>query len=137
MTIRFIILTGFIAFSSQVSVLSAWEVSTQKGFEDQIGPHKKIEIRVSEPSGVTDTVTQTNPVPPPIVMPQIIQAQPSDGLNSVLPDGMAVDLGNGEYLTSEGIYKDLGQGAYLTPEGILIRTENGAIINLPAGLPKE
>ena len=48
---------------------------------------------------------------------------------------MAVDLGNGDYLTSEGVYKKLDNGAYLTPEGLMIHTENGALIHLPSGLP--
>jgi len=44
---------------------------------------------------------------------------------------MAVEVNEGDYLTSKGLYKKLENGAYLTPEGLVIQTENGALIHLP------
>jgi hypothetical protein len=105
----------------------AWEITTEPGKADQIGPHRSIRIITTEPPEGAPPVTRPNPPPAPIVLPRVIR--PDD--KGLVPDGMAIDLGNGEYLTAEGVYKDLGGGALLTPDGLVIHSENGAILTLP------
>jgi hypothetical protein len=111
-----------------VSDLCAWTLTTEKGIADD---SDRMPNKVQTNNGIDSgrsTVTRENSPQTPIVLPKIIS--PAE-----LPVGMAVDLGNGDYLTSEGVYKKLDNGAYLTPKGLMIHTENGALIHLPSGLP--
>jgi len=111
-----------------VSDLCAWTLTTEKGIADD---SDRMPNKVQTNNGIDSrrsTVTRENSPQTPIVLPKIISP-------AGLPVGMAVDLGNGDYLTSEGVYKKLDNGAYLTPEGLMIHTENGALIHLPSGLP--
>ena len=105
----------------------AWTLTTEKGMADD---SDQMSNRVQTNNGIDGgrpSVTRQNLPQTPLVLPKIIS--PAE-----LPVGMAVDLGNGDYLTSEGVYKKLDDGAYLTPEGLMIHTENGALIHLPSGL---
>ena len=52
-------------------------------------------------------------------------------MHQMVPKGMAIDMGNGFYLNSDGIYKNLENGALLTPDGLLIKTDTGALLTLP------
>jgi len=106
----------------------AWTLTTEKGMaDDSDRMPNRVQINNGIDSG-RSSVTRENSPQKPVVLPKIIS--PAE-----LPVGMAVDLGNGDYLTSEGVYKKLDNGAYLTPEGLMIHTENGALIHLPSGLP--
>jgi len=111
-----------------VSDIYAWILTTEKGMADD---SDRMSNRVQTNNGIDSgrsTVTRENSPQKPMVLPEIIS--PAE-----LPVGMAVDLGNGDYLTNEGVYKKLDNGAYLTPKGLMIHTENGALIHLPSGLP--
>ena len=106
----------------------AWTLTTEKGMaDDSDRMPNRVQINNGIDSG-RSSVTRENSPQKPVLLPKIIS--PAE-----LPVGIAVDLGNGDYLTSEGVYKELDNGAYLTPEGLMIHTENGALIHLPSGLP--
>ncbi len=111
-----------------VSYAHAYQITT---FKSVIDDSDRMPNRVQTNNGIysgRSTVTRENSPQKPVVLPKIIS--PAE-----LPVGMAVDLGNGDYLTSEGVYKKLDNGAYLTPKGLMIHTENGALIHLPSELP--
>ena len=111
-----------------VSDLFAWTLTTEKGLADDSDQMSNSVQTNNGIDGGRSSVTRENSPQTPLVLPSVIS--PAE-----LPLGMAVDLGNGDYLTSEGVYKKLDNGAYLTPKGLMIHTENGALIHLPSGLP--
>lgn len=115
------------------SMLNAWEISTSPGAVDSLSTAEtRYEWKTStHPFALTRTPPEAPaaPTPPPIVLPQVITP---DALPK-LPYGVAIDLGGGDFLTSEGVYKKLENGAYLTPDGLMIHTDNGALINLQPG----
>ena len=102
---------------------SAWTLTTEKGMADDSDRMPNIvQINNGIDSG-RSSVTRENSPQKPIVLPKIIS--PAE-----LPVGMAIEMNEGEYLTSKGLYKKLDNGAYLTPEGLVIQTESGALIHL-------
>ena len=101
----------------------AWTLTTEKGMADY---SDRMPNRVQTNNGIDGgrpTVTRQNLPQTPLVLPKIISA-------AELPVGMAIEINEGEYLTSKGLYKKLDNGAYLTPEGLVIQTESGALIHL-------
>jgi len=112
-----------------VSPVAAWQISSQFGSQDSVSSHPKhIEAINSGVNGGHPSVTWPNPPATSVVIPEVVS--PKD-----IPEAMAVEVNEGEYLTSKGLHKKLENGAYLTPEGLVIQTENGALIHLPSGLP--
>ena len=105
---------------------SAFTITTEQGVSDSTSQSsRKIEVINSKRPEGASSVTQTNPVPAPIVIPSISQES-----LSVTP-GMAIKLNDEMYLTDQGIYKALENGAILTPDGLVIQHDNGALITLP------
>ena len=105
---------------------SAFTITTEQGVSDSTtqSSHKIEVINSKRPEGAS-SVTQTNPVPAPVVIPSISQES-----LSVTP-GMAIKLNDEMYLTDQGVYKTLENGAILTPDGLVIQHESGALITLP------
>jgi len=102
----------------------AWRIDTSKGAVDAFSENpNSINISISEAGGAHGSPTLPNKPVDPVVLPQIYSADS-------IPKGTAIEIGEGEYLTSEGIYKKLENGAYLTPEGIVIETKNGLLLHL-------
>ena len=122
-------LFGAVAVFFCVPPAVAWQISTQCGVQDSARAHtNRIEAINSGVNSGHPPVTLPNPPSAIAVMPEIVSPKG-------IPEGMAVEVNEGEYLTSKGLYKKLDNGAYLTPEGLVIQTENGALIHLPSGLP--
>ena len=122
----FVFITSFLV---SPGVVQAWQISTQSGVQDSARAHThRIEAINSGVNSGHPPVTLPNPPSAIAVMPEIVSPKG-------IPEGMAVEVNEGEYLTSKGLYKKLDNGAYLTPEGLVIQTENGALIHLPSGLP--
>ena len=112
-----------------VSELHAWQLGTESGAQDSVSTHpNRIEVTNSGMNGIQPPITLPNPPAAREVIPVVVSPKG-------MPKGMAVEVNEGEYLTSKGLYKKLDNGAYLTPEGLVIQTENGALIHLPSGLP--
>ena len=108
---------------------AAWQISTQSGSLDSVSTYpNRIEAINSGVNGGHPSVTLPNPPATRVVIPEMVSPKG-------IPQGVAVEMNEGEYLTSKGLYKKLDNGAYLTPEGLVIQTENGALIHLPSGLP--
>ena len=105
---------------------SAFTITTEQGVSDSTSQSsRKIQVINSKRPEGASSVTQTNPVPAPIVIPSISQES-----LSVTP-GMAIKLNDEMYLTDQGVYKALENGAILTPDGLVIQHESGALITLP------
>ena len=105
---------------------SAFTITTEQGVSDSTTQSSnKIEVINSKRPEGASSVTQTNPVPAPVVIPSISQES-----LSVTP-GMAIKLNDEMYLTDQGVYKALENGAILTPDGLVIQHESGALITLP------
>ena len=99
---------------SQASL--AFEISTERGAKDAISTSpNRIRIHTSS-SQVEPAKDWRDSIP---------------AMHQIVPKGMAMDMGNGLYLTSDGIYKNLENGALLTPDGLLIKTDTGALLTLP------
>ena len=121
---------GAAAVFFYVPSVVAWQISTQSGAQDSVSAHpNRIETNNSSVKGGHPPVTLSNPPATKVVIPEMVSPKG-------IPEGMAVEVNEGEYLTSKGLYKKLDNGAYLTPEGVIIQTENGALIHLPSGLPQ-
>jgi len=105
---------------------SAFTITTEQGVSDSTSQSsRKIEVINSKRPEGASPVTQTNPVPAPVVIPSISQEPLS------ATPGMAIKLNDEMYLTDQGVYKTLDNGAILTPEGLVIQHESGALITLP------
>jgi len=116
---------GAVVFFCLVKPAAAWLISSQPGLQDNVSSHpKRIETINSSVNGGHPPVTLSNPVAAGVVIPEMVSLKG-------IPEGMAVEVNEGDYLTSKGLYKKLENGAYLTPEGLAIQTENGALIHLP------
>ena len=120
---------GLLALAALSAQVLAWEISTRQGARDAVS---EAPGRIGIINSSTPGARPPGPPPGPIKIPAIEQA----GLPRGLP-GVALDLGDGEYLSDEGVYKDLGEGVYLAPDGLLIRTDKDAILKLPAGQPAD
>jgi len=108
------------------SYSSAFTITTEQGVSDSTSQSsRKIEVINSKRPEGASSVTQTNPVPAPIVIPSISQES-----LSVTP-GMAIKLNDEMYRTDQGVYKAIENGAILTPDGLVIQHESGALITLP------
>ena len=122
-------LMGAAAVFCCVPSVMAWQVSTDKDVKDDFARDgQRIETNNSSVNGGHPPVTLSNPPATRVVIPEMVSPKG-------IPEGMAVEVNEGEYLTSKGLYKKLDNDAYLTPEGLMIHTENGALIHLPSGLP--
>jgi hypothetical protein len=112
-------LLGAVAvFAFYASGVAAWQISTEKDSQDTIDTHpNRLQVTTTESSINNNRVSGAS------VLPKIIGSED-------VPRGLAVDIGNGQYLTTEGVYKKLDNGSYLTPDGLLIHTENGPFIHL-------
>jgi hypothetical protein len=100
----------------------AWQVSTDKDVKDDFARDgQRIEV-INSGMNASNSVTLLNAPAKPVVPPLMSSES--------IPEGMAVEINEGEYLTSKGLYKKLDNGAYLTPEGLVIQTESGALIHL-------
>ena len=111
---------------------SAFTITTEQGVSDSTSQSsRKIEVINSKKPEGASSVTQTNPVPAPVVIPSISQEPLS------ATPGMAIKLNDEMYLTDQGVYKTLDNGAILTPEGLVIQHESGALITLPVVDPDQ
>ena len=111
---------------------SAFTITTEQGVSDSTSQSsRKIEVINSKRPEGASSVTQTNPVPAPVVIPSISQEPLS------ATPGMAIKLNDEMYLTDQGVYKTLDNGAILTPEGLVIQHESGALITLPVVDPDQ
>ena len=114
------------------SYSSAFTITTEQGVSDSTSQSsRKIEVINSKKPEGASSVTQTNPVPAPVVIPSISQEPLS------ATPGMAIKLNDEMYLTDQGVYKTLDNGAILTPEGLVIQHESGALITLPVVDPDQ
>ena len=121
---------GAVVFFCLLRPAYAWLISSQPGVQDNVSSHpERIEVINSSVNDGHPPVTLSNPPLAGVVIPEMVSPKG-------IPEGMAVEVNEGDYLTSKGLYKKLENGAYLTPEGLVIQTENGALIHLPpSGLP--
>jgi len=115
-------LMGAAAVFCCVPSVMAWQVSTDKDVKDDFARDgQRIEVINSGMNASTSVILPNAPAKP--VVPPLMSSES-------IPEGMAVEINEGEYLTSKGLYKKLDNGAYLTPEGLVIQTESGALIHL-------
>jgi len=115
-------LMGAAAVFCCVPSVMAWQVSTDKDVKDDFARDgQRIEV-INSGMNASTSVTLPNAPAKPVVPPLMSSES--------IPEGMAVEINEGEYLTSKGLYKKLDNGAYLTPEGLVIQTESGALIHL-------
>ena len=111
---------------------SAFTITTEQGVSDSTSQSsRKIEVINSKKPEGASSVTQTNPVPAPVVIPSISQEP------LLATPGMAIKLNDEMYLTDQGVYKTLDNGAILTPEGLVIQHDSGALITLPVVDPDQ